>query len=173
MAQSHFAYFTFHLLTFSSMVKLHATPVTASCKFLCKNYFTHLPFSINVFYITGKFHHDAYLQYGSNLIARGQGTVPIHNLTCICFVATPQISILYPAADDSPDPDIEISPYDCQGVAWPCDEMPQTCAGIQENVFSYRSVSGIFNKTAVITCKSTRDSNRADPFIVWVEPPGL
>ena len=160
------------------MLKLHTTPVTASCKLFAKNDFIYLPSSINamklaIFYcITGKFHTDAYKQY-ANLIARGQGTVPIHNLTCTCFVATPQISILYPAADDSPDPDIEISPYDCQGVAWPCDEMPQTCAGIQENVFSYRSISGVFNKTAVITCKNARDSNKADPFIVWVEPAGL
>ena len=176
MAQSRFAYFTFHLLTFSSMVNLHATPVTASCKLFAKNDFIHLPSSIchevSYFYcIIGKFHTDAYKQY-ANLIARGQGTVPIYNLTCICFVGTPQISILYPAADDSPDPQITISPPKCQGVA-SCIEMPQTCADINDNVFSYLSISGILNKTAVITCKSTRDSNRADPFIVWVEPAGL
>ena len=121
--------------------------------------------------ITGKFHQDAYLQY-TNLIARGQGTVPIHHLTCICFVGTPIITVLYPAADDSPNPQIETSDAYCQGVAQ-CNDMPQTCADIDDNVFSNRSISGVFNKTAVIRCKSTRDSNKADPFIVWVEPAGL
>ena len=123
-------------------------------------------------YVTGKFHPDAYHQYGTNLIARGQGAVPIHNLTCVCFVATPQISILYPATGDSPDPDqTNITSPECQGVA-SCNDMPQSCADIQNNVSSYRSIYGIFNKTAVISCKSTRDSNKADPFIVWVEPAG-
>ena len=102
---------------------------------------------------------------------RGMGTVELWNVTCKCYVGKADIRITNLALDNQTQPSVEIKKSDCinTGATGSCPT-PNSCEGIDQNVFTLANLTGIFNYSAVIECKNTGgDPNRAPPLIVWVE----
>ena len=100
-----------------------------------------------------------------DLSVSGEGAVTLHNITCMCHVGLPDI-VVHPSNIDN---SYSLSSHTCEGVPI-CSEMPRSCEEIHKQVFSKQSLSGTFNQTVVIECGNVRDSNKAEPFIVWVNP---
>ena len=124
--------------------------------------------------LAGHFSHDATIAVyredgtGTNLIARGNGSVTLQNVTCNCLIGRPKITVFFPEGDKNAS-NHSSTPIICEGVS-SCEKMPEDYEHIDQNKTSKVNLTGTFTQTAVIECETIMNPNKGSPLIVWVEP---
>ena len=110
---------------------------------------------------------------GVNLLARGNGSVTLQDVTCICHIGKPEIKVFFPQGEKNGSNQytkkLEIICEDGHDDI-SCDNMPESCRDLNASKVSKANFTGTFTQSAVVTCKSTQDPNRAPPLMVWVNP---